>query len=127
LSLLRVRARLSVCYFNARQHNRGQHNLFCFVLLSARRCQFSCPRPHPALEARKSPLHFSKPFRYIRKVMSEISYVIEHAKTARAGCKECKQRINKDDLRIGKVTASPFGSDDDKMTVFYHANCFFKR
>lgn len=34
-------------------------------------------------------------------------------------------KIDKDCLRIGKVTSSPF-SDDGKMTVFYHAPCMFE-
>eukprot|EP00042_Codosiga_hollandica_P055936 m.794021 g.794021 ORF g.794021 m.794021 type:complete len:1092 (-) comp59236_c0_seq3:2035-5310(-) len=58
--------------------------------------------------------------------MADNSFVIEHAKTARAGCKECKQKIDRDSLRIGKVTVSPFGGEDDKMTVYYHVACIFK-
>jgi DNA ligase 3 len=34
-------------------------------------------------------------------------------------------QIDKDVLRIGKVTTSPF-SDDGKMTVFFHAPCMFE-
>lgn len=36
-----------------------------------------------------------------------------------------RRQIDKDVLRIGKVTSSPF-SDDGKMTVFYHAPCMFE-
>lgn len=39
------------------------------------------------------------------KVMADVTFVIEHAKTARAGCKECKQKIDRDTLRIGKVSS----------------------
>ncbi|EDQ89519.1 uncharacterized protein MONBRDRAFT_25238 [Monosiga brevicollis MX1] len=55
--------------------------------------------------------------------MSE--FVAEHAKTGRSGCKECKQKIDKGALRIGKVTTSPF-SDDSDMTTWYHDECFFQ-
>jgi DNA ligase-3 len=37
--------------------------------------------------------------------MSETEFVIEHSKTGRAGCKECKQKIDLGALRIGKVSS----------------------
>ena len=38
--------------------------------------------------------------------MSETSFVIEHAKTGRSTCKECKGKIDQGAVRIGKATAS---------------------
>lgn len=50
---------------------------------------------------------------------------VEHASTGRASCKECKETIAKGELRIGKVTPSPF-DDDGTMTVWYHDKCMFE-
>lgn len=63
-------------------------------------------------------------FHTSRAIMAT-TWVVEPAKTSRSGCKECKDKIDKDTLRIGKVTSSPF-SDDGNMTLWYHHNCFFK-
>lgn len=54
--------------------------------------------------------------------MSETTYCIETAKSGRSACKTCKEKIDKDELRIGKESPGP--SDDFKMTSWYHAKCF---
>ena len=72
----------------------------------------------------RSPQPHFRPFHASSAIMST-SFVIEPAKTGRAGCKDCKDKIEKDAVRIGKVTSSPF-SDDGNMVVWYHYNCFFK-
>jgi hypothetical protein len=49
--------------------------------------------------------------------MSSNSYVIEYAKTARASCKNkpCKdKKIEKDSVRVGKVSPNPFSEGDFK-------------
>ena len=45
------------------------------------------------------------------------TFRVDRAKTGRSKCKGCKEPIEKDSLRIGKVTASPF-SDDSEMTLY---------
>jgi DNA ligase-3 len=42
-----------------------------------------------------------------------------------AGCKKCKQKIEKGQLRIAKITASPF-SDDGEMKNYHHPACIFE-
>eukprot|EP01147_Barroeca_monosierra_P002945 gene2945-5746_t len=54
------------------------------------------------------------------------TFQVEAAKTGRSGCKECKEKIDKGVLRIGKVTPSPF-SDEGSMTSWFHIPCFFKQ
>jgi hypothetical protein len=70
--------------------------------------------------------HIQPQFRsfHVNRAIMSTTFVIEPAKTARAGCKECKDKIEKDAVRIGKVTSSPF-SDEGTMVVWYHYNCFF--
>ena len=42
-----------------------------------------------------------------------------------AGCKKCKQKIEKGEIRIAKITASPF-SDDGEMKHYHHPACIFE-
>lgn len=53
--------------------------------------------------------------------MSETTFTIELAKTGRAACKKCKEKIAKDDLRIGKEAPGP---GDYTMTSWFHPACF---
>ena len=52
--------------------------------------------------------------------MSTTTYTIEKAKSGRAACKKCKDKIGQGDLRIG--VHSKF--DDKVMTKWYHLECF---
>ncbi|XP_033724639.1 LOW QUALITY PROTEIN: DNA ligase 3-like [Pecten maximus] len=56
--------------------------------------------------------------------MADNRYVIGYAKLGTSGCKGCKTKIEKGSLRIGKVTANPFGGDGD-MKQWYHPSCIF--
>jgi DNA ligase-3 len=59
--------------------------------------------------------------------MSNNTYVTEYAKTARSSCKNTKcpcKPIAKDELRVGVETPSPF-DPEEKMTKWYHLDCFF--
>eukprot|EP00050_Salpingoeca_kvevrii_P020889 m.103651 g.103651 ORF g.103651 m.103651 type:complete len:1100 (+) comp9072_c0_seq1:161-3460(+) len=56
--------------------------------------------------------------------MDTNTFKIEKAKTGRSGCKGCKEKIEKDELRIAKITASPF-SDDSTMSSYFHVKCIF--
>ena len=42
-----------------------------------------------------------------------------------AGCKKCKKKIEKGEIRIAKITASPF-SDDGEMKHYFHPACIFE-
>jgi len=60
--------------------------------------------------------------------MADNRYVIEYAKSGRSTCKDtkCKEKIDKDVLRIGKVTKNfRDESGDSEMTLWYHAACAF--
>jgi len=60
--------------------------------------------------------------------MADNKYEIEYAKTGRAKCKDskCKQTIEKDALRIGKIGKNPFSeNEDDTKTDWFHAECAF--
>ena len=43
----------------------------------------------------------------------------------KAGCKKCKKKIEKGEIRIAKITASPF-SDDGEMKHYFHPACIFE-
>eukprot|EP00457_Paulinella_chromatophora_P005448 gb/GEZN01005465.1/.p1 GENE.gb/GEZN01005465.1/~~gb/GEZN01005465.1/.p1 ORF type:complete len:492 (+),score=80.53 gb/GEZN01005465.1/:26-1501(+) len=59
--------------------------------------------------------------------MADNRYLVEHAKTSKSKCKDakCKETIEKDQLRIGKISPNPF-SEDDTMTSWYHPACIFR-
>ncbi len=56
--------------------------------------------------------------------MADNKYSIDYG-TRVAGCKKCKQKIEKGQLRIAKITASPF-SDDGEMKLYHHPACIFE-
>jgi len=58
------------------------------------------------------------------RTMSDNRFSIDYAKR-QAGCKKCKQKIEKGEVRIAKITASPF-SDDGEMKNYHHPACMFE-
>lgn len=54
----------------------------------------------------------------------EKPFAIERAKTGRAKCKKCKCPIDKDQVRIAKLMANPFG--EGKMKSWHHVSCIFE-
>lgn len=57
--------------------------------------------------------------------VQNLPYVSEYAKSGRAGCKLCKDKIDKDDLRLGAMVQSAF--HDGKQAQWYHEKCFFQK
>lgn len=53
--------------------------------------------------------------------MSGVTYTIEPAKSNRSTCKKCKNKIEKDDVRVGTHRQTP---DDMTFTTWNHLNCF---
>lgn len=49
------------------------------------------------------------------------TYNAEPAKSGRSSCKKCKEKIEKDELRIGTNRTT---ADDIVMTSWVHAKCF---
>lgn len=54
-----------------------------------------------------------------------LPYVAEYAKSGRASCKLCKNKIDKDELRLGAMVQSAF--HDGKQPQWYHEKCFFQK
>lgn len=54
-----------------------------------------------------------------------LPYVAEYAKSGRASCKLCKNKIDKDELRMGAMVQSAF--HDGKQAQWYHEKCFFQK
>ncbi|KXJ68804.1 hypothetical protein RP20_CCG001602 [Aedes albopictus] len=54
-----------------------------------------------------------------------LPYVAEYAKSNRASCKLCKNKIDKDVLRLGAMVQSAF--HDGKQAQWYHEKCFFQK
>lgn len=55
----------------------------------------------------------------------EKPFAVDRAKTGRAGCKKCKQKIESGALRIARVQPNPFGGDGGTMKAWHHVSCFF--
>ena len=49
---------------------------------------------------------------------------IEHAKTGRSSCKQCKTTIEKDELRMGKTFPSERFTEGGKATEWRHPGQF---
>ncbi|GBP32813.1 Poly polymerase [Eumeta japonica] len=57
--------------------------------------------------------------------MSELPYQAEYAKSGRASCKKCKQKIDQGALRLAVMVQSAFF--DGKQPNWYHEECFFSK
>ncbi|CAB3243872.1 unnamed protein product [Arctia plantaginis] len=57
--------------------------------------------------------------------MTDLPYQAEYAKTGRAGCKGCKQKIDQGALRLAIMVQSAFF--DGKQPNWHHEECFFKK
>lgn len=57
--------------------------------------------------------------------MAELPYQAEYAKSGRASCKGCKQKIDQGTLRLAIMVQSPFF--DGKQPNWHHEDCFFHK
>ncbi|UJR26750.1 hypothetical protein I4U23_008065 [Adineta vaga] len=57
--------------------------------------------------------------------MADNRFSIDYAKLGTSACKKCKTKITKNEIRIAKVTPSPF-SEGDTMKVYHHVPCIFE-
>ncbi|CAH2266923.1 jg8828 [Pararge aegeria aegeria] len=57
--------------------------------------------------------------------MTDLPYQAEYAKSGRASCKACKQKIDQGTLRIAIMVQSAF--HDGKQPNWHHEECFFKK
>ncbi|CAH2107562.1 unnamed protein product [Euphydryas editha] len=57
--------------------------------------------------------------------MTDLPYQVEYAKSGRAACKACKNKINQGVLRIAIMVQSAF--HDGKQPNWHHEECFFKK
>jgi hypothetical protein len=64
--------------------------------------------------------------------MADNRYLVEYAKTGKASCKNktCdhdSKVIEKDEIRVSKVTLNPFDPDGgSNMNAWYHLSCIFE-
>ncbi|CAM1297366.1 PARP1 (predicted), partial [Pycnogonum litorale] len=56
---------------------------------------------------------------------SDLPFRVEYAKSGRASCKGCRQKIDKDSLRLARMVQSPMF--DGKIPNWYHEDCFFPK
>ncbi|XP_036975066.1 DNA ligase 3 [Acanthopagrus latus] len=59
--------------------------------------------------------------------MAEQRFLVEYAKRGTAGCKKCKDKIQKGIVRIGKVVPNPFSESAGDMKEWYHVKCIFEK
>jgi len=57
--------------------------------------------------------------------MTENRFSVDYAKLGTSSCKKCKTKITKGEIRIAKITPSPF-SEGDTMKVYHHVSCIFE-
>ncbi|XP_068436583.1 DNA ligase 3 [Clinocottus analis] len=62
-----------------------------------------------------------------RPDMAEQRFIVEYAKRGTAGCKKCKDKIQKEVVRIGKVVPNPFSESAGEMKEWYHVKCIFEK
>ena len=84
--------------------------------------------PRAFLEPRSSPLPFSRSLRDFALEMTENKFCIEYAARGTAGCKKCKEKIPKGEIRIAQLTANPFNDDPDAVLKnWHHVKCIFEK
>lgn len=59
--------------------------------------------------------------------MAEQRFMVEYAKRGTAGCKKCKDKIQKGVVRIGKIVPNPFSESAGEMKEWYHVKCMFEK
>ena len=60
--------------------------------------------------------------------MADNKFCIEYAARGTAGCKKCKEKIPKGEIRIAQVTANPFNDDPDAVLKnWHHVKCIFEK
>ena len=57
--------------------------------------------------------------------MAENKFQAEYASTGRSSCKKCKQKIEKGELRLCKLSANIFHEGEGEMKQCYHPKCLF--
>ncbi|XP_053681345.1 poly [ADP-ribose] polymerase [Anopheles nili] len=57
--------------------------------------------------------------------VEQLPFLAEYSKSSRASCRFCKQKIDKDVLRIAAMVQSAMF--DGKVAQWYHDDCFFKK
>lgn len=56
--------------------------------------------------------------------MADNRFSVDYAKVGTSACKKCKAKITKGEIRIAKMTPSPF-SEGDMMKLYHHVPCMF--
>uniref|UniRef100_A0A8C7Z2W9 DNA ligase n=1 Tax=Oryzias sinensis TaxID=183150 RepID=A0A8C7Z2W9_9TELE len=62
-----------------------------------------------------------------RLEMADQRFLVEYAKRGTAGCKKCKDKIQKGIVRIGKIVPNPFSESAGEMKEWYHVKCIFEK
>uniref|UniRef100_A0A3B3I514 DNA ligase n=1 Tax=Oryzias latipes TaxID=8090 RepID=A0A3B3I514_ORYLA len=62
-----------------------------------------------------------------RPEMADQRFLVEYAKRGTAGCKKCKDKIQKGIVRIGKIVPNPFSESAGEMKEWYHVKCIFEK
>ena len=58
--------------------------------------------------------------------MAENKFMCDYAKRATSGCKKCKKKLEKGELRLAKVVPNFFHEGDGEMKQYHHAECLFE-
>lgn len=57
--------------------------------------------------------------------MTDNRFSVDYAKVGTSSCKKCKTKIGKGEIRIAKISPSPF-SEGDTMKLYHHVECLFE-
>ncbi|KAK7072126.1 DNA ligase 3, partial [Halocaridina rubra] len=58
--------------------------------------------------------------------MSSFPFCAEYDKRGAAKCKRCKDKLEKGQLRIGKIVPNPFSESGGDMKAWHHVDCLFE-
>ncbi|XP_029029642.1 DNA ligase 3 [Betta splendens] len=90
-------------------------------------CLLSLPSHKRSLLQNSPPLLFLYQRFYNEPDMAEQRFLVEYAKRGTAGCKKCKDKIQKGIVRIGKIVPNPFSESAGEMKEWYHVKCIFEK
>ncbi len=58
--------------------------------------------------------------------MADNKFACDYAKRGTSACKKCKQKLQKEELRVAKIVPNPFSDGEGEMKQYFHAKCIFE-
>uniref|UniRef100_A0A3P9JFF5 DNA ligase n=1 Tax=Oryzias latipes TaxID=8090 RepID=A0A3P9JFF5_ORYLA len=100
---------------------------FSAKLFSQQTCLCHSTASKPSLPRSSASWLFLRRRFSTRLEMADQRFLVEYAKRGTAGCKKCKDKIQKGIVRIGKIVPNPFSESAGEMKEWYHVKCIFEK